>query len=636
MWDLRNLSLYPGDAIEFWAQTWDNDAVTGPKVSQSPVRRAQFPTSAEIFAEAEAEDRSLESGMKSMQEKQQALRQETESLERKLQRGKAPGQEEQSRIDRLSHEQKTLMSAVDSLSSVIKERYETALSDDFYRGQVMQKMQEIRERMEALDRNSLREMLSQMPRPPQQFDMKQFRQQLERMAHEQQDILARMEQALEFLKKLQAEGRLQQLAGQFSELSRLQDSLNSSSIKGKSGKNLSEKQKQAGEDLGGLLQKMQSLSSDTALNAASRDALSSIQEMLEQGQVQEQMARAADALSRQQAAQAQLGQSRAGALLKQASEQLLALAAGMKQDALKKIMERLALLAGQLLAVSFAQEELLSDICTDSEIKQKIVTGELHQALSLLIELGSMANYLEPVVMKRLGKAIEYSKKAIAAPGDAQNTGIIKSRETALEEINAVVIRLRDQLDQMSQSMMSGGASLEQMLQSMFSMSAEQIALNQLVRGLLADALREGMSDRVRRGRLQAAAAQRSLMERYQEAREELNRRPVWSGEASDVHADMQEVIRELESGQLGPETLNKQERILSRMLDGTLSAARKDYSKQRKAETALAPVQRSGPSVLSRNELERSVFSATLNLAAYPKEYRELIRSYLRSVRTK
>lgn len=139
----------------------------------------------------------------------------------------------------------------------------------------------------------------------------------------------------------------------------------------------------------------------------------------------------------------------------------------------------------------------------------------------------------------------------------------------------------------------------------------------------------------------QAAEAARLAKEQgaIQKSLEELNREAQQSGDQKKLLGDLQkiaeemkEVVGNLEQNNVNPETIKKQERILSRLLDASKSTRERDYEKKRKAETGTQITRRS-PKDLDWNSLEgKSQLREELLKAleqGYSKDYQELIRKY-------
>jgi hypothetical protein len=124
---------------------------------------------------------------------------------------------------------------------------------------------------------------------------------------------------------------------------------------------------------------------------------------------------------------------------------------------------------------------------------------------------------------------------------------------------------------------------------------------------------------------------------------EDLAREASRSGELSKLLGDLQRVARDmrevqtdLAGGNVNPETMNKQERILSRLLDAQRSMHERDFEKRRKAETGTNTSRQSPPpidltTVEGRNRLQRDLLRALEE--GYARDYEELIKKYFEAL---
>jgi len=129
----------------------------------------------------------------------------------------------------------------------------------------------------------------------------------------------------------------------------------------------------------------------------------------------------------------------------------------------------------------------------------------------------------------------------------------------------------------------------------------------------------------------QQGAVQKSLDQLSQEAKNSGEFSKLL-GDLDRVAEEMKEVQTDLTQGNVNPETVKKQERILSRLLESTRSMRERDYEKKRTASAGTA-LPHSSPADLDpstqagkdrlRDEL-RKVLEGT-----YSKDYEELIRKY-------
>ncbi len=618
-WDLRRISIYPGDEIQFWVKAWDNDAIHGAKPGQSVVRKARFPSTREIYAQAQKEEEMLAADLQSARQAQERLQKETESLQQKMQT-KAPGPKETARMDRLQEDQLELAQSIDSLAQRIADQVATQLSDESVRSSVEQRMGELRKQVDALRNSRFAELFEKMGTMPAQPDLARLRQMLEQTAREQQDLLSQLDQTLEYLRQLQAQNRIQDLAEQLSQMADQQDSLLKETGRNPANaQSAANRQERLAQNLEALQKTMQSAQSDSALEATMKEGLDALRRQLDEDSASGQMRNAAGKLSQGQLSAAMAGQRRAAASLRKASSRMMALAAKARGRSMDKLISELRALSSQLLLVSFDAESLATG---KRQPEPGILADELEAATSQLVDLGQTLGFSDPVVMRHLSNALTQCR--VLADGRSGSPWAV------VEATNRAILRLQKQASALSTMSAKAGMSMNKMMAGLMAMSSEQMMLNQMLRQMLEGAMRGGTKpSRGESGRL--ASSQRSLMERYEQLRREIQNRPDRPFDPPNVRQNMEEIVRDIESGNANSETLRKQETILSRMLDGSLSLQQRDFSKRRLAEIEHRNLQRSAPPPLVPEEL-RKLKAAGTRYADYPPEYHDRIREYLRS----
>ena len=88
----------------------------------------------------------------------------------------------------------------------------------------------------------------------------------------------------------------------------------------------------------------------------------------------------------------------------------------------------------------------------------------------------------------------------------------------------------------------------------------------------------------------------------------------------------------DLAQGNVNPETIKKQDRILSRLLDSQRSTRERDYEKRRKAEAGTTAPHASPADIdLSTQEGKDKLRQEMLKVleGKYSKDYQELIKKY-------
>ena len=103
-----------------------------------------------------------------------------------------------------------------------------------------------------------------------------------------------------------------------------------------------------------------------------------------------------------------------------------------------------------------------------------------------------------------------------------------------------------------------------------------------------------------------------------------------------NVVKQMQEIVTDMNSEKLDQDLVQKQERILSRLLDAQRSINERDYEKQRESKSGNTIARESPADLNLSSEKGKNKIKDELNKAVqegYKKDYEELIRKYYESL---
>ena len=182
-------------------------------------------------------------------------------------------------------------------------------------------------------------------------------------------------------------------------------------------------------------------------------------------------------------------------------------------------------------------------------------------------------------------------------------------------------------LNSMEQMMSSGSASgFEEMMKQLEQLSSQQKGVNQSTMKLpqLGPGSQKGMMQQ--------------LMEQQQALKEGLEQLlgDMPGSENSGLGQagkDMEEVINDFKRNQVDRQTEERQQRILTRMLDSQKSLTRKDYSNNRKSEFQSDNILYSSPDDLSDNKGQQELILINALESAlqegHSNEYQNIIKLY-------
>ncbi|CUS87189.1 hypothetical protein JGI6_01208 [Candidatus Kryptonium thompsonii] len=172
------------------------------------------------------------------------------------------------------------------------------------------------------------------------------------------------------------------------------------------------------------------------------------------------------------------------------------------------------------------------------------------------------------------------------------------------------------------------------MLHQLDQLAMQQLGLNQATQELMQQLSLQQQAEMARLA-AQQELIRKSLQELMKEAELSGNKGRIL-GDMNKIAEEMKEVISDLESGNLNEETIRKQDRILSRLLDAQRSIHERDFEKQRESRPGQN-ITRQSPAELKFEEEKEKIFQDLLKSIRenYHKDYEALIKKYFELLRS-
>jgi len=131
------------------------------------------------------------------------------------------------------------------------------------------------------------------------------------------------------------------------------------------------------------------------------------------------------------------------------------------------------------------------------------------------------------------------------------------------------------------------------------------------------------------------AAEQRAIQESLDQMREEHGDENAL-GRLGKISEDMEEVVKDLQALKIDRRTIDRQEQILTRMLDAQKSVREREYSKERKREVGKAYARKSPGENMDTEDERAKKLQADLMKAlkeGYNPDYEKLIEEYFKTL---
>jgi hypothetical protein len=252
---------------------------------------------------------------------------------------------------------------------------------------------------------------------------------------------------------------------------------------------------------------------------------------------------------------------------------------------------------------------------------QMRVMQDMGNVIQGLSDLSKRSFAVTPEMGKTIGQALMHMQSAMNALESRSGLAASQEQGQAMGSLNASAMQVQKAMQSLMQG---GGGGMGGLLQQLQMLAGQQQSINM-------QTLQMQQAAEAARLALGQEAVRKSLEQLNKEAQASGEEKKLL-GDLDKIAEDMKEVVRNLEQSDVNPETIRKQERILSRLLDASKSMRERDYEKRRRAETGTEIARRSpgelDPRTLEgRNRILEDLLKALEQ--GYSKDYQELIRKY-------
>lgn len=644
IWDLSSLSLVPEDVVEYFAEVFDNDAIRGPKSGRSNVYQIRLPSLDEVFADVDKEhERSVDELQQSLEEAKK-LREDIESINRDLKKNKDPDWQTQKKMEQMANRYQEMQKKMDNLQSRVEQMTDQMQKQNVLSKETLEKYNELQQLFQEMDATELQRTLDRMRQMMPTMSKSQLQNVMNTMTMSEERFRQSIERTLNLLKRLQIEQKMDEVNKRVQELEKAERDLKDESAKTSDNAG---KQQELAKKQQDLIKKEQALEREAAdlqhrmeefFTEMPADKLQKSLDQLKQQKLDQKMQQAGQQLQMGNMQSAQNMQQQISDQLQQFGQQMSAMQQQMLQQQSQYVMNAMRKAINNILEISKDEEALKQQSQEVSQNspqlgqnaqKQQQALQDLDNVMKDLQELSQRSFAVTPEMGRTVGEAVGRMNNALRALEIRSGSAASQEQSQAMGALNRAATQVQSALQSMMQSGGSGGSGMGSLMQQLQMMAGQQMSLNMQTQQL------GGMSQQ------QAAEASRLGKEQggLQKSLEQLNREAQQSGDQQKLLGDLQkiademkEVASNLEQNNVNPETIKKQERILSRLLDASKSTRERDYEKKRKAETGTAMLRRS-PNELDWNALQgKSRLQEELLKAlehGYSKDYQDLIRKY-------
>tara|TARA_B000000460_G_scaffold245313_1_gene216817 strand:+ start:1 stop:1101 length:1101 start_codon:yes stop_codon:yes gene_type:complete len=323
-------------------------------------------------------------------------------------------------------------------------------------------------------------------------------------------------------------------------------------------------------------------------------------------------------------------------------QELMQMQQQFQQETVAEMTEKFQALMQDMLYLSSQEEQLRSEVKSASRnsprlremaARQQVLQDQLQSIMNQMMDLSKETFAITPEIGRSIGKANAGMQEAKNKLTDRNVSQAGENQNMAMEGLNEAALGLFNSMQSMQQSGSASGYS--QFLKMMQQMAGQQQGLNQqgmqLSMGQMAAAAQQQMMQQM----LQKQQGLRKSLEQMMNEMRHSGQKGM--GDLGGIGKEMDEVIKDLQRRRFTRKTKERQQRILSRMLDSQTSMTQRGFKDERKSTSAESTVAFEGPGGLpadmgQRQSLALQALNKAIN-AGYSREHQTMIKRYFNSL---
>jgi len=608
IWNVNEADAEAGDQIEYYFEIYDNDGVNGPKASRSATKTFKMPSEREVEKQLDASAQQIKEKMEQAIRQSAQVEKEAKRLNQDLLNKKSLSYDEKKQIENLLQKQKELEELVKDIQKENKQNLFEQQENNQQNDKILEKQKQIEDLFNNVLDEKTREILKNIEKLLEQNNKNLTQEELSKMQLDNKSLQKELDRILELYKQLEFDQKLNESIEKLNELANKQEDMSEKSVqknadpeKLKKDQNVLQKDfRELKEDLKELEQKNEELEQKNDFEDPKK----------EQEQIEQQQEQSSENLEKKDLKKAAANQKKAASQMRQVSAKLKSMQEEGEESENEINTKNLREILDNLLKTSFDQEKIMQTVrginSSDpgyvlQNQKQKDIQDNLKMIEDSLYSLSKKVPQIQSVVNKEIQTINVNVSKAIENLGDRRTAEANRNQQFAMTSINNLAVMLSEALEQLQQAQQNGKAGGKgKKKQSLSQLSKMQEALNKNMQKAREQMEQQGQQMPGQRGKqAPGMSEQLAKMARDQQmirqAMQQINRTDNKDGKGGLGNLDklmkeMEQTETDLVNKKIQQETLNRQQEILTKLLEADKAEREREQDQQRESKQGIAP----------------------------------------------
>jgi hypothetical protein len=612
MWEPGQLMTEGGEEIRYYFEVWDNDGIHGPKATRSDVRLIKTPTLEDIINQTADNEQNIISDIESSLKESESVTKSIDDLNRKMVEKSTLNFQERKQLEDLIRSNEKIQRSIEEIKKKNEENIENSSEYLQSSQNILEKQKRLNELMDQLLTEDMKKLMQEIRDMLDKVDKNKLAETLDKMKKSQKDIEEQLDRNLQLFKQLEFERKLEETIRSLRENAEKQMKLAEKSEQSSENEqdNLKNEQKAVKDAYDSIKNELKDLK-EKEKELENPPGLEKTGNM--QDSISKSLKESEDLLDQGKKKSASGSQKKSGGQMNKLASQLEQMNMEAEMEQTGEDAAAIRMILESLVRMSFEQENLISLTAVtnrndpkfqDLIYRQKEVKDKLKSAEDSLVAISKRQFVLAPVITREI-KAINTNLQDVIDALNNRSISVAQARQQfTMTSINNLAILLDESLQQMNQNMKScmkgsgqklcsnpsnsGGSMKIKGIKAMQQKMSDQ--LKNLKEGLEKQGKEQGsgkkfgqssMSEQIARLAAEQEAV-RNAMQKYKESLEEQGIKD--GGNAANAMQEMEQNERDLINKRITQETILRQQKIMTRLLESEKSEMEREKQEKRES----------------------------------------------------
>ena len=598
------LEIGPGKEISYFFKVWDNDGVNGSKFTKSKTFKYKEPSISDLVTQKNIENEKTKLGLNKSISLAKEIKREIEALNKSVLEKKKIGWEEKQKAKEILKKQKELEKQIQDTQ---KKNSENQKRNEKLNSSILEKQKKLEELMNNILDEEMKQLLKEMEETMDDTNKEELRDLLEKLDQENTDLEKELDRELELFKALELEQKIEETLEKISELKEQQQKLKTETESKKANKKeLAHKQDSLNNIMQEIRKDLQEIK-EKNMDLEDKKEIPETEKLEER--IEGHMQKSKDDLEKGNKKKSQKSQEDAIQEMEKLEDELQNMQETDAESQPVEDMESLRKILENLITLSFDQEELMGQlentprnspdfiklVQKQNKLSEdsKIVEDSLFALSKRVLQIQSTINQEISAIKSNMIKATK----------ELENRDINRASERqqfVMTSVNNLALLLSETLEQMQKQLDMLPSQCKKPKNcnkpnpncnkpSMSQLKKAQKNLNDQMKKCKRDGegkknktgkkQREGKSKEL----MKLAKKQAEIRQQLMELRDEIGENGG-KGNIDKILEEMEENERDIINNQITQETINRQQEILTRLLESEKAEREEEEDNKRQS----------------------------------------------------